>query len=49
MWTFSTINIVVTASIMAAGLIGFAAGWMAHRAAVRERAEADGAYDPYNL
>ncbi|MEL6979065.1 MAG: hypothetical protein AAGM38_10340 [Pseudomonadota bacterium] len=49
MWTFSAINIVVTSAVMGAGLVGFLAGWFAHRAAVRERAEADGGYDPYNV
>lgn len=49
MWTFSAINIAVTMTVMAAGLLGFAAGWFAHRAAVREKAEAEGAHDPYNL
>lgn len=49
MWTFSAINIVVAAAVAGAGLIGFVAGWLAHRAAVSERAEADGAHDPYNL
>ena len=49
MFTYSFINLVVTLVVVAAGLGGFAAGWMAHRAAVRERAEADGAYDPYNV
>ena len=47
MWTFSTINIVVTSAVMLAGLAGFAAGWMAHRASVQERAEKQNEYDPY--
>ncbi|MCI4663131.1 MAG: hypothetical protein MRY74_00270 [Neomegalonema sp.] len=49
MFTYSFINLIVTLAVLGAGLVGFAGGWMAHRAAVRERAEADGAHDPYNV
>lgn len=49
MWTFSAINIAVTITVMASGLLGFAAGWFAHRAAVREKAEAKGGDETYNL
>lgn len=37
MWTYSAINFAVTLAILLAGLAGFAGGWLAHRAAVRER------------
>lgn len=44
MWTYSTINLVVTLGVFGAGVFGFAAGWLAHRAAVRERREAENEY-----
>lgn len=37
MWTYTTINLVVTLGVLAAGLIGFAAGWVTHRSVARER------------
>ncbi|MEL6280405.1 MAG: hypothetical protein AAF661_01270 [Pseudomonadota bacterium] len=39
MWTYTTINLVVTLGVLAAGLIGFAAGWITHRSVARERKE----------
>ncbi|MEO1330640.1 MAG: hypothetical protein AAFW46_13340 [Pseudomonadota bacterium] len=44
MWTYSTINLVVTLGVFGAGLVGFAAGWLAHRAAVKERGDAETEY-----
>ena len=49
MFTYSFINLLVTLAVVGAGVVGFGAGWLAHRAAVRERAEADGSHDPYNV
>jgi hypothetical protein len=49
MWSFGAINFLITIAVFGAGLVGFAAGWMAHRSAVRERAESQGAHDPYNV
>lgn len=39
MFTYGEINFVVTASVLAAGAFGFLAGWLTHRAVVRERRE----------
>ena len=37
MWTFSTISLVVMLGVVAAGGVGFAAGWLTRRAIVEER------------
>lgn len=49
MWSYGALNLVVTFAIFGAGLLGFIGGWLAHRAAVKERAEAAGSHDPFNL
>ncbi|MCI4661865.1 MAG: hypothetical protein MRY63_08620 [Neomegalonema sp.] len=37
MWTYSTINLVITLTILGVGILGFLGGWLAHRSVVRER------------
>lgn len=37
MMSYSSISLAVTFGVLAAGAVGFVAGWLAHRALTRER------------
>ncbi|MEO1292944.1 MAG: hypothetical protein AAFV62_08965 [Pseudomonadota bacterium] len=47
-WTYSTISLVITLIVLAAGVFGFLSGWLAHRSVVRERRKAAQAHEAHS-